>query len=502
MSTRDRLAAFFEFEQHETDLRTEVVAGVTTFLAMAYIIVVNPTILGPAIVGFNAEGELNTETTIDGTVYTFGEVLQMLAVVTILAAIIATLVMALYAKRPFGLAPGMGLNAFFTFTVVIALGIPWQTALAAVFVEGIIFILLTAVGARRYLIELFPEPVKRAVGAGIGAFLLFLGLQEMEIVVAYEGTLVTMGDLASNPATLLALAGLAITFILYARGITGSIVIGILLTTLAGWVATLAGMASPGTLADEELSTTVKDDGASGLWEVLTTVQWDFTPLAGAFIDGLRDVEPVVFVFVVFTFFFVDFFDTAGTLIGVSQIGGFLDEDGNLPEMDKPLMADAVGTTAGSMLGTSTVTTYIESSAGLEEGGRTGLTALVVAGVFLLSLAVVPLIAAIPTYASYIALVVVGVIMLQGVSEIHWDDKVWLISGGLTILVMPLTASIADGIAAGIISYPIIKSAIGEFDDVHPVQWLLLVLFVLYYYVTTSGLLEDVANSMIVAPLF
>jgi len=497
MSTRDRLSAFFEFEAHETDYGTEVVAGVTTFLAMAYIIVVNPSILGLAIVGLDSEGNPNPETTIDGEVFTFGEVLQMLAVVTILAAVLATVVMALYARRPFALAPGLGLNAFFTFTVVVGLGVPWQTALAAVFVEGIVFVLLTAVGARRYLIEMFPEPVKRAVGAGIGAFLLFLGLQEMEVVVSDPATLVTLGDLASTPTTILALGGLALTFVLYARGIRGSIVIGILLTALAGWVVTLAGVVAPGELADEELATAVTEQGAGGLVSVLTGVQYDFTPLAGAFIEGFRTVDPVVFVMVVFTFFFVDFFDTAGTLIGVSQIGGFLDENGDLPEMDRPLMADAVGTTVGAMIGTSTVTTFIESSTGLEEGGRTGLTALVVAVLFLLSLLVVPLISAIPTYASYIALVVVGVIMLQGVTEIDWNDTAWLISGGLTILVMPLAASIADGIAAGIISYPIIKSAMGDPDEVHPVQWLLAALFVLYYYVTTSGLLTDLAAGLV-----
>ena len=498
MSSEDPLKEFFEFEAHDTTYRTEVIAGLTTFLAMAYIIVVNPAILTDAIVGLEA-----TETTINGDVYTETEVFQMLAIVTILASVVAMLVMAFYANRPFGLAPGMGLNAFFTFTVVVALGIPWQTALAAVFVEGVIFILLTAVGARRYLIELFPEPVKRAVGAGIGAFLLFLGLQEMDVVVAYEGTLVQLGDLASSPATLLALAGLGLTFILYARGTRGSIVIGIVLTALAGWAATLLGAVSPGTLADERLARTVQSDGASGVWSELTSVQWDITPLAGAFIDGLQDIDPLVFAMVVFTFFFVDFFDTAGTLIGVSQIGGFLDDEGNLPEMEKPLMADAVGTTIGSMLGTSTVTTFIESSAGLEEGGRTGFTTLVVAGFFLLSLLFVPLMAAIPSYASYIALVVVGVIMLQGVAEIDWSDTVWQISGGLTILVMPLTASIADGIAAGIIAYPVIKTAVGEFEDVHPIQWLLAALFVLYYYVTTSGMLEEVAETgVILLPLF
>lgn len=483
MSLPDRVADFFDFENNETTYRTEIVAGVTTFLAMAYIIAVNPQIIAPAIVGLDEDGNPQDGTTINGEFYEFTEVVEMLAVVTILASVIAILVMALYAKRPFGLAPGMGLNAFFTFTVVVGLGIPWETALAAVFVEGIIFILLTAVGARRYIIELFPEPVKRAVGAGIGAFLLLLGLQQMEIVVGGE-----LGDVAANPVALMALAGLFLTFILWARGVRGSIVIGIILTAVAGWIVALVTQYNE--LTPEGQPDTLRDEGLSGLFGA----QYDITPLAGAFIEGLQDIDPIVFTFVVFTFFFVDFFDTAGTLIGVSQIGGFLDDDGNLPDMDKPLMADAVGTTAGAMLGTSTVTTYIESSTGLEEGGRTGFTALVVGAFFLLALLAVPLVSAIPTYASYLALVVVGVIMLQGVVEIDWQDPAWAISGGLTILVMPFTGSIADGIAAGIIMYPIIQTATGNFEKTNLGQWILAALFVLYYYVTTSGLLDTLAS--------
>ncbi|HMB50315.1 NCS2 family permease [Natronoarchaeum rubrum] len=464
MGLADQMADFFEFEAHDTDLSTEVVAGLTTFLTMSYIIVVNPAILAPALMTDPAIAEA----------YTIAQVQQMLAVVTILASVAGILVMALYANRPFGLAPGMGLNVFFAFTVVIGLGIPWQTALAAVFVEGIVFIVLTAVGARRYIIELFPEPVKFAVGAGIGIFLLFLGLQQMQVVApAPDGTFVTLGEIANNPVASLAVVGLFFTFVLYARDVTGAIILGILSTAAAGWALTFAGFYDRGVLTPE----------------TLTGAQYDITPLAGAFVEGLRDIDPATFTFVVFTFFFVDFFDTAGTLIGVSQIAGFLDEDGNLPDIDKPLMADAVGTTVGAMLGTSTVTTYIESSTGVEEGGRTGMTALVVGLAFLAALAVVPLVAAIPQYASYIALVVVGIIMLQGVTDIDWQDPAWSIAGGLTIVVMPLTTSIADGIAAGIVSYPIIKAAVGEPGDVKPGQWLLAAVFVVYYYVQTSGMI-------------
>ena len=458
MGLTDTLAARFDVAAHDSDVRTELVAGLTTFLAMSYIIVVNPFILAEAI-------------QIPG--YEFFEVVQMIAIATILSSALATLVMALYANRPFGLAPGLGLNAFFAFTVVLGLGIPWQTALAAVFVEGVLFMLLTAVGAREYVIRLFPEPVKRSVGAGIGLFLLFIGFQELQIVVPDDATLVTLGGIFGNPWAILGLLGLVFTFGLWARGITGSIVIGILTTAVAGWGLTLAGVFERGVITPE----------------TLPSAQYDISPLAGAFVDGLGQIEPLTFVLVVFTFFFVDFFDTAGTLIGVSQFGDFLDDDGDLPDMDKPLMADAVGTTFGAMVGTSTVTTFIESSAGVEEGGRTGLTALVVAALFLASLAVIPVVAAIPEYASFIALIVVGVMMLQGLVEVDWDDPAWAVSAGLTVTVMPFAYSIADGLAAGIVAYPIIKLAVGEGDEVALGQYAIAALLAVYYVLSTADLI-------------
>ena len=465
------LSAFFNLREHDTTVSTELLAGVTTFLAMAYIIVVNPDILSAAI-------------QIPG--YSDAEVFQMLAITTILASVAGMLVMGLYANRPFGLAPGLGLNAFFAFTVVLGLGIPWQTALAAVFVEGLIFIFLTAIGAREYIINLFPEPVKFAVGAGIGVFLLFIGLQEFQVVVNDEATLVTLGSIGSNPVAILGLSGLALTLILWAREVTGAIIIGILTTALAGWGLTLAGVVDRGVLVEESVLTAIEQEG---VLSVVTSVQYDITPLVGAFVGGLSSVDPLVFGFVVLTFFFVDFFDTAGTLIGIAQFGDFLDENGELPEMDKPLMADAVGTTVGAMLGTSTVTTYIESSTGVEVGGRTGLTTLVVAALFLLMIPFVALASAIPSYASFIALVVVGIMMFNGVVDIDWTDPAWSISSALTITVMPLTYSIADGLAAGIISYPIIKAAVGDFDEVRIGQWVLAAALLVYFFIQTSGLL-------------
>jgi AGZA family xanthine/uracil permease-like MFS transporter len=469
MGVTDSLADYFDFEAYDTDFRTETLAGATTFLAMAYIIVVNPVILTPAIMTDPPAGMGEAQ------------VLQMLAVVTILASVAGIAVMALYAKRPFGLAPGMGLNAFFAFTVVLGLGVPWQVALAAVFVEGILFIVLSAVGARRYVIELFPEPVKFAVGAGIGVFLLFLGLQEMGVIVEYpDGTLVQLGNFFLDPTAIVAVAGLALTLFLYARGVTGSIVIGILTTAVAGWLIALFVPGQQGTFAPPNTVGVIQEVGFVAF---LTDVQYNFLPLVEGFVQGLGQIteDPLVFLLVVFTFFVVDFFDTAGTLIGVSGIAGFLDEDGDLPDMDKPLMADAIGTTVGAMMGTSTVTTYIESSTGVEEGGRTGFTALVVGILFLVSLAVVPLISLLPLYATYIALVVVGIIMLQGVADIDWEDPVWAISGGLTITVMPLTASIANGLAAGILSYPLVKVAVGERTEITPGQWVLALAILAYY---------------------
>jgi AGZA family xanthine/uracil permease-like MFS transporter len=471
-------ASYFGFSEHDTDMRTEVLAGLTTFLTMSYIVVVNPAIM--AGIPDEKPGVL-----IPG--YSVGEVQQMLAVVTIIAALVATTTMAFWANRPFAQAPGLGLNAFFAFTVVGALGVPWETALAAVVVEGVVFILLTAVGARRYIIELFPRPVKFAVGTGIGLFLAIIGLQEMRVVVDDPATLVTLGQVASDPIAILSVLGLFFTFMLYVAGIRGSIIIGIVTTTIAGIVATFAGLVDPGVLAADFVR-----NGAFDMSQ-MTSAQYDITPLVGAFIEGLQNVEALSFALIVFTFFFVDFFDTAGTLTGVSQIAGFLDEDGNLPQIERPLMADAIGTTVGGMIGTSTVTTYIESATGIDAGGRTGMTALTVAVLFALALIIVPLAAMIPLYASHIALVVVAMVMFENIVDIEWANPAHSIPAGMTILIMPLTFSIAYGIAAGIVSYPIVKTAYGEFRDVHVGQWVLAAAFVLYFFVRTGGVLTGVA---------
>ncbi|UPM42117.1 NCS2 family permease [Halocatena salina] len=486
MAPIDGISSLFGLEEHDTDLRTEIVAGLTTFLTMSYIVVVNPQIMGQVIdVGTRSDAQI----------------VQMLTVVTILSAAVATFVMGVYANRPFALAPGLGLNAFFAFTVVGTLGVPWRTALAAIVVEGVIFGVLTLIGARKYVIELFPKPVKLAVGAGIGLYLAIIGLQAMRVTAGDASTFVSLNPVfATDPVAIISVVGLFVTFALHARGIRGSIVLGVLGTTVMSYLAAALGYnavpaknAPQGTtlssdaVLDPISVSTLSSDPLSAF--SYTSGGYDITPLIGAFLEGLADIDSLAFALIVFTFFFVDFFDTAGTLTGVSQAAGFLDEDGNVPEIDKPLLADAIGTTVGGILGTSTVTTYIESATGVEEGGRTGLTAVVVAGLFLASLAIVPLASAIPMHASHIALVVVAVLMLRGIVDIQWDDFTHAVPAALTLLVMPFTFSIAYGIAAGIIAYPVVKAAGGEWADVRPGQMALLMVFVLYFYVRTSGLL-------------
>ncbi|WP_425490714.1 NCS2 family permease [Haloprofundus salilacus] len=472
-SVERALDSYFGLTERRSDVRTEVLAGLTTFLTMSYIVVVNPAILA----GISGE---KPGIVIPG--YGVAEVQAMIAVATVLAAAAGTLVMALYANRPFAQAPGMGLNAFFAFTVVGALGVPWQTALAAVVVEGLLFVALSAVGAREYVLSVFPKPVKFAVGTGIGLFLAIIGLQEMQVVVADESTLVTLGAVAADPVAMLSVVGLFLTVALYARGVRGAIVLGLLATTVAGAVAAFVGVVEPGVLAVDAIRAGSVDLAS------LPSVTYDITPLAGAFVAGLSTVDPTTFALVVFMLFFVDFFNTAGALTGVAQVSDDLDENGDVPDADEALMADAVGTTVGGMLGTSTVTTYIESAAGVEEGGRTGLTALVVALLFVASLVLVPLAAAIPLYASHIAVVVVGILMFRNVVDIRWDDITHAVPAALTILVMPFTYSIAYGIAAGIVSYPLVKLAAGEMDGTRPGHWALAGAFVVYFYLRAGGI--------------
>jgi AGZA family xanthine/uracil permease-like MFS transporter len=422
---------YFGLSANHTDLRTEVVAGVTTFLTMAYIIFVNPAILAKA--GMD-----------QGAVF----------VATCLAAAIATLIMGLYAKYPIALAPGMGLNAFFAFTLVLTYKYTWQQALAAVFCSGILFLLISIFRIREYVIDAIPYNLKMAVAAGIGLFLAIIGLQSAGIVADHPATLVTLGNL-TQPTAILALFGFVLIAALNYRKILGGTVIGILVIAIIGipfGLATFGGVVSlPPSLAP-------------------TMFQLDFSRVA-----------ELTFLIAVFSLLFVDLFDTAGTLIGVSHRAGFLDKQGKLPRMKQALIADSTATVVGSLLGTSNTTSYIESAAGVDAGGRTGLTAVVVAILFLLALFFSPLAGMIPAYATAAALLYVAVVMSKGLADVDWKDLTEYAPAVITAIAMPLTYSIATGIGLGFITYAVLKILSGKTQDVSPAVLVLAFLFAIYF---------------------
>jgi len=430
------LKKLFGFDPEQHKVRTEIVAGVTTFLTMAYILAVNPGI-------FSALEPLGMPT---NSVFT----------ATALAAIVGTLVMAVYAKKPFGLAPGMGINAFFVFTVCLGMGYSWHFALTAVFVEGILFIILSLFKVRELIANAIPASLKAAIGAGIGLFIAFIGLHNCGIVVDDQSTLITLGDFG-DPATLLSLIGLVICGALVVREVKGGLLWGILATALIGiplGVTHINGVVSaPPSVAP-----------------ICMKMEWSsiFTP--DMFI-------------VIFTFLFVDLFDTIGTVIGVSMKTGMVDKDGKVDGVGRMLMADAIATTTGAMLGTSTTTTYVESAAGVIVGGRTGLTAFVIACCFALSLFFSPLFLAIPAAATGPALVIVGVMMFYNVTDIDWEDTSETIAAFVTMIMMPLSYSISDGIMLGIIVYVLMNVCSGKkgIQKISPTIWVLFVLFVLRY---------------------
>ncbi|MBU5436435.1 NCS2 family permease [Tissierella sp. MSJ-40] len=427
---------FFKLKEHKTNVKTEVLAGITTFMTMAYILIVNPDILSQA--GMDKGGVFTA---------------------TALSAVIATLVMALYAKLPFALAPGMGLNAFFTFSVVLGpMQKSWQFALTAVLIEGIIFILLSFVKAREAIFDAIPMNLKNAVSVGIGLFISFIGLSGAGIVRA-GGAIVELGDLTAS-APLLAIIGIIITGILLAKNVKGALLIGIVLTTLIGI----------------PMGVTVLPEGFKyifGLPPSLKDVAFKFVS-----IEEIFSFEMIV---VVFTFLFVDIFDTVGTLVGVASKADMLDEEGRLPGVSKALMSDAVGTIAGACLGTSTVTTFVESASGVAEGGRTGLTSLVTAGMFGLALFFAPLFTIVPSAATAPALVIVGLFMMSPIKKIDLDDYTEAIPAFLTIIAMPFAYSIAEGIVFGMVSYVLLKTLTGKWKDVSWVMYVLSVLFVLRF---------------------
>jgi AGZA family xanthine/uracil permease-like MFS transporter len=437
------LADFFKFDELKTDLRTEVLAGATTFVTMAYILIVNPGILSQAVF-LNQPEDL------------FGE----LAMATAISAAIATLIMGLYAKLPFVLAPGMGINAYFAFTVVLGLGIDWRVALAAVFIEGIIFIVLTVTNVRSKIVEAIPDAVKHATTAGIGMFIAYIALKSAGIIVASEATFTTLGDLRS-PQTAVSLLGLAVTAALFARRITGALLWGILATAIFAWLFGVAPWPQ-GIVGIPQAPVDLFGQAFVGLGELFRINFWEM-------------------VSIIFVFLFVDLFDTIGTLTGLGSKAGYIDENGKFPGVEKAFMADAVGTTAGAVLGTSTVTTYIESASGIFEGGRSGFTAVVAAGLFILSILFIPFFAGIPAFATAPALIIVGVLMMSGTRMVDWDDPASAIAAFLTIIVMVLSYSIAEGLAMGLIAYPVVKAFQGKTSETRIGMWILAAIFILRY---------------------
>ncbi|HHT69241.1 MAG TPA: NCS2 family permease [Firmicutes bacterium] len=427
----------FKLRENKTNVRTEVMAGITTFMTMAYIIVVNPGILATIFEGTPEHQSM----------------FMAFMIATIVSAIFATVLMAFFANYPFALAPGMGLNAYFTYTVVFQMGYDWQVALGAVFISGIIFVLLSLSGVREAIINAIPAGLKSGISAGIGLFIAFIGLQNAGIVVADQATMVAIGSLR-EPAVILAMVGIILTGILLARNVRGAILIGIFATALVGI----------------PLGVTPIPDG---IFSVPRFSSW--APVFGKL--DIRGALGVGLIEVVFAFLFVDLFDTIGTLVGVSERAGFLDKDGKLPRAEKALLADSIGTVGGAVMGTSTVTTYVESAAGVAAGGRTGLTALVTAGCFFLALFFGPLFSAIPNAATAPALIVVGAMMARGVLSIKWDFMDEALPAFIAMIAMPLTYSIATGIALGFIVYPLMKALSGKAKEVHWIMWVLAVLF-------------------------
>lgn len=429
------LERFFKLKENNTSIRTEIVAGITTFMTMAYILAVNPSILSETGMDANA-----------------------LFTATALSALIGTLVMALWAKLPFAIAPGMGLNAFFAFTVVLAMGHSWQFALTAVFLEGIIFILISFFNIREAIVNSIPLNLKYAISAGIGLFIAFIGLQNAGIIVDNSATLISLGNIG-NSGALIALAGLIITGVLLTLKVKGALLIGIFASTIIGIPFGV---------------TQLPDSSWISLPPSISPI---FMKIQ------FSEIFSTDMLVVVVTFLFVDIFDTVGTLVGVTSKAGMLDKDGKVPRAKQALMADAIGTTFGAVMGTSTVTTYVESASGVAEGGRTGLTALSTAGMFALALFLAPIFLMVPGAATAPALILVGSFMAASIVKINFEDYTESIPAFLAVIMMPLAYSIAEGIVFGMLSYVILKLLTGRTKEISVVMYILAVLFILKFFV-------------------
>lgn len=437
---------YFEFEKLGTNYRREIIGGLTTFLAMAYILAVNPGML-------SLEGvpDIPDAMRMDkGAVFT----------ATALAAAIGSILMGLLARYPIGLAPGMGLNAFFAFSVVLGLGIPWQTALTGVLFSGIIFIILSLTGLREFIINSIPEQLKLAVGAGIGLFITFLGLQNANIIVGNPNTLVELGDLTSAPV-LLAVFGLVISVIMMVRKINGAIFYGMIITMIVG-IATSV-IAKPTAIV-------------SKVPDISPTFGAAFEPI----MNDPASLMTTSFVVVVITFLFVDFFDTAGTLVAVATQAGLMKGD-KLPRAGKALLSDSVATVSGAILGTSTTTSFVESTAGVAAGARTGFASIVTGLLFILALFFSPILMAVTPEVTAPALIIVGALMVKTLGDVKWNEFEIAVPAFLTMIAMPLTYSIATGIAIGFVFYPITMMMAGRRKEIHPIMYVLFILFIAYF---------------------
>ena len=440
---------FFKLKENGTNVKTEVIAGLTTFMTMAYILAVNPAILSAS-----------------------GMDPQAILMATALAAFIGTVCMALLANYPFALAPGLGLNAYFAYTVCGAMGYSWQFALFAVFVEGIIFVILSVTNVREAIFNAIPLTLKKGVSVGIGLFVAFIGLQNGSIVVNSDATLVTLVSFKEDftnvgICALLAIIGTFIIAILHYKNVKGSILIGVLITWVLGIICELTGLYTGASVLPQWSNFNI---GALGL-----TFAQCFSS------EAFANFKVLDFIVIMFSFLFVDVFDTIGTLIGCANKADMLDKDGKLPRIKQALLADAVATSAGAVLGTSTTTTFVESSAGVSEGGRTGLSAVVTGLMFLIAIFLSPIFIAIPGFATAPALIFVGFLMITAVVDIDFNDLTEAVPAYLALVAMPILYSISDGIAVGVISYVVINACCGKAKKISPLMYVLAVLFVLKY---------------------
>ena len=447
------LEKYFKLSENGTDVKTELVAGLTTFMTMAYILAVNPSILSASGMDTNA-----------------------ILIATALSAFIGCVAMALLANSPFALAPGLGLNAYFAYTVCGTMGYSWQVALLAVFAEGIVFIILSLTNVREAIFNAIPITLKKGVSVGIGLFVAFIGLQNGHLVVD-SSTLVTVVDFTDDfhhvgISALLAVIGLLLIAIMYEKHIKGSILIGIVITWILGIICQMAGI--------------YQIDVENGFYSLIPSwSSFDITAISKTFgqcfnIAGMN-IKPVDFIVIIFAFLFVDIFDTLGTLIGVANKADMLDEENKLPNIKQALLADAIATTAGAILGTSTTTTFVESSAGVAEGGRTGLSSIVTGLLFLVAIIFAPIFTTIPGFATAPALIFVGFLMVSAVVDIDFNDYTEAIPAYLCLIAMPLMYSISEGIAVGVISYVVINLICGKKEKITPLMYILAILFVLKY---------------------